>query len=407
MEIYYVGGLVRDYLRSMPAKDKDFVVVGSTPEEMLSLGYKQVGGHFPVFLHPKNKCEYALARTEKSTGNTYQDFSCDFGPDVSLRDDLYRRDLTINAIAATPQPGGSIDIYDPFDGEADIINNVLRHVSPAFVEDPVRVLRIAKFAARFGPNWEVAQETKFLIYKMGKAGVLNSLTPERIWKELSEAMSTEHPRLFFDTLLNCDVLHILFPEVYALVSATEWATHHPEGNAYEHTMLVLQEATRETDVLARFVALTHDFGKGLTTKDKLPSHFGHENTGIAVLENFFTRLKAPKIYKEVCVSTTKYHMYMHKLESISARKITKMFNSFKSKHFIVNYLANLGVNDANGRAKETSVVVEDFSLLFKALAAYSSVKFCDVFSDKPPNDAAHIKAAIHQARVAAINKILT
>ena len=311
MKTYLCGGAVRDMLMGLEPKDRDYVVVGSSPSDMLAAGFSQVGADFPVFLHPETGDEYALARREKKTGTGYLGFTSEFGVDVTLEEDLGRRDLTINSMALEEDPSDRFwgyRLHDPFNGEDDLDDKVLRHTSNAFEEDPVRVLRLARFRARLGSEWTVAPETVSLVASMAKRGVLNELTAERVWKELSRALMEPHPRLFFDTLLECDALHVLFPEVYRLKTALEARRWHPEGDAYEHTMLVLtQAANKWFDMEARLACLVHDFGKGLTRRDQLPKHYGHEMSGVAVAKSFCDRLTVPSKMRDRAMKTTRYH----------------------------------------------------------------------------------------------------
>jgi len=409
MKTYLVGGAVRDKMMHRPCKDHDWVVVGSTEQEMLDREFQKVGADFPVFLHPTSGSEYALARRERKTGTGYLGFTSEFGTDVTIEEDLSRRDLTINSIAIGPIEG-EIDTVDPYDGQRDIKNKILRHTSDAFREDPVRVLRIARFRARFGSEWSVAPETKKLIYDMAKSGVLNELTSERVWKEMSRALMEPHPRLFFDTLLECDALHIIFPEVYRLKTALESHRWHPEGDAYEHTMLVLTQATRwsgddEFVLTLRMCALTHDFGKGITPRDKLPKHHGHDVKGVAIVEEFCNRNSVPTKVRDRCMKVCRYHMYMHKLLELNSKTIVKMFDDMGSLNDprTVEFLHWLGVCDANGRkGYENESYLDEKNVLFDYWTSYQSVKFSDVFPDGETSGE-KIKQHMFKARIGAVN----
>ena len=406
MKTYAVGGSVRDGMMKRRISDYDWVVVGSTEEEMLKNGFTKVGADFPVFLHPTNGQEYALARREKKTGSGYLGFSTEFGPDVTIEEDLQRRDLTINSIAIGPiEEPENIKTIDPFDGESDIKNKILRHTSDAFSEDPVRVLRIARFRARFGSEWTIAKETTDLIHSMGKKGVLNELQPERIWKELSRALLEPFPRLFFDTLLECDVLHIIFPEVYALCSAMESRRWHPEGNAYEHTMLVLTQATRyefgeNFNLLLRMAALVHDFGKGITPKDKLPKHYGHDVNGVPIAESFCNRLTVPAIIRDRVKKSTRYHMRMHELEKLNPKTFINMFMDMSSwnDETTVDLLYWIGIVDERGRLGSEHVSIDHLQMLPKIWEKVRKVKFADVFPNGETN-VDRIKEGLFKARV--------
>lgn len=272
MKIYLVGGAVRDQLLNIPIKDRDYMVVGATVQEMLDKGYRQVGKDFPVFLHPKTQQEYALARTERKTGVGYGGFSVYAAPDVTLEEDLLRRDLTINAIAQD-ETGR---VFDPYGGQADIEQRLLRHVSDAFVEDPLRVLRVARFAARFQPlGFKVAPETMALMQRIAASGELEALTPERVFQELDKALSTEAPQVFFEVLREAGGLAILFPEIEALFGIPQPEQWHPEIDTGIHTLMVLEQAARlSQDKQVRFAALVHDLGKALSPKEHLPKQIG-------------------------------------------------------------------------------------------------------------------------------------
>jgi tRNA nucleotidyltransferase (CCA-adding enzyme) len=402
MKTYLVGGAVRDMLMGLEPKDKDYVVVGSSVEEMLAAGFEKVGADFPVFLHPETGDEYALARREKKTGTGYLGFTSEFGTDVTLEEDLGRRDLTINSMAYEMSGfGGYIDLYN---GQKDLDGKVLRHTSNAFEEDPVRVLRLARFRARLGSEWTVATETVALVSQMAKKGVLNELTAERVWKELSRALMEPHARLFFDTLLECDALHVLFPEVYRLKTALEARRWHPEGDAYEHTMLVLMQAVENGyDLEARLACLVHDFGKGLTPRDQLPKHYGHEVSGVKVAKDFCDRLTVPSKTRDRVMKTTRYHMHMHRLDQLNSKTWVNMFmdmDAFRDPE-VVWLLWAVGVCDHNGRLGSEN---DDISHLMKLLDVWSkvkTVKFADVFPNGETNTQ-RIKDGMFKARVQAV-----
>lgn len=401
METYLVGGAVRDFLMGREVRDTDYLVVGSTAEEMRGRGFLPVGAMFPVFLAPVTGDEYALARKEKKDGKGYLGFSVDFGPEVTVEEDLLRRDLTINAIAQDTKTG---ELIDPFNGKSDIENKVFRHTSDAFGDDPVRVLRVARFMARFGPEWTIAEETKVLMHTMAKKGVLDELSPERVWKELSRALMEDHPRLFFDTLLETDTLKAVFPEIWKLKSSLESYRWHPEGDSFEHTMLVLtQSALFGMDLPSRFAALVHDLGKGLTPREKMPSHFGHDVKGEPLVSAFCDRLKVPNEVSKPAVKATRYHMYMHKLDQLKGKTYDKMFTDMgaANKPVMVDVLYNVGVCDERGRLGSEENEVGHLSFLFDALAAFKSVKFDDVF---PNGETDHnkIKEKMRQARINAV-----
>jgi tRNA nucleotidyltransferase (CCA-adding enzyme) len=413
MRFYLVGGAVRDMLMGLDPKDRDYVVVGSSVEEMLAAGFSQVGADFPVFLHPETGDEYALARRERKTGTGYLGFTSEFGADVTLEEDLGRRDLTINSIAFVGS-GRSYDdrehghYFDPFNGGEDLKNKVLQHTSNAFAEDPVRVLRLARFRARLGSEWTVAPETVALVSQMSKSGVLSELTAERVWKEMSRALMEAHPRLFFDTLLECDALHTIFPEVYRLKTALEARRWHPEGDAYEHTMLVLtQAAEMGFDLETRFASLVHDFGKGLTPRDLLPKHYGHDVKGVPVVENFSNRLTVPARMRDRAMKATRYHMYMHKLDTLNPKTFVKMFDDMGvgNDPDVVGVLHRVGCADERGRLGYENNSVDHLNLVNVAFEAYRSVRFNDVFPNGETR-VEQIKQGLYRARMQAVKGVL-
>lgn len=314
MQIYLVGGAVRDLLLGLPAQEKDWVVVGASPEEMQQRGFIPVGKDFPVFLHPETHEEYALARTERKTGKGYKGFVFHAEPSVSLEEDLKRRDLTINAMAQTE--GGQL--IDPFGGKADLDNRILRHVSPAFSEDPVRCLRLARFAARFTHlGFTVAPETEALMQQMVFNGEIDALVPERVWKELERGLGEQHPQVFFQVLRSCGALKVLFPEIDCLFGIPNPAQYHPEIDTGVHSLMVLEQAARLTqDKTARFAALLHDAGKALTPKADWPKHHKHELLGLGPIRALCTRIKAPSAYKELALLVSRYHLMCHQAESL-------------------------------------------------------------------------------------------
>ena len=305
MEIYLVGGAVRDELLGLRIKEKDWVVVGSRPEEMQALGYKQVGKDFPVFLHPITHEEYALARTERKTGKGYTQFACYASPDVTLEEDLKRRDLTINAIAKAADGR----LIDPYQGEKDLENRLLRHVSDAFIEDPVRVLRIARFAARYAYlGFKIARETMQLLHKMVQNGEVNALVSERVWHELFLTLQEKNPEIFFKTLRECGALQVIFPELDQLFGVPNPIKWHHEVDTGIHTLLVLQAACRLSESPeVRFAALLHDVGKGVTPKHLWPRHMGHEKAGIPLIKALCKRYRVPKNYTDLALLAGRYH----------------------------------------------------------------------------------------------------
>jgi tRNA nucleotidyltransferase (CCA-adding enzyme) len=315
MRTYLVGGAVRDELLGLPVRERDWVVVGATADQLAAKGYKPVGKDFPVFLHPQTGEEYALARTERKTGPGYRGFVTSFSPDVTLEQDLERRDLTINAIARDPQTG---ELTDPFGGRNDLRERWLRHVSGAFVEDPVRVLRVARFAARFGPlGFRVAPETLELMREIAARGELEALVPERVWQETQRALEMPAPRLFFEVLKDANALEVIFPEIHALYGVPQPERWHPEIDTGVHTMMVLDQAARLTeDPVVRFAALTHDLGKGTTPPSQWPRHIAHEQRGVELVEQLCDRLKIPNAYRELGVLVSRFHLHAHKVDEL-------------------------------------------------------------------------------------------
>lgn len=322
MKIYLVGGAVRDALLGVEPKDRDWVVVGATPQQMLELGYQAVGKDFPVFLHPKTKEEYALARTERKTGPGYHGFEFHAAPEVTLEEDLIRRDLTINAMAQD----GEGNIIDPFNGREDLENGRLRHVSEAFVEDPVRILRIARYAARFA-HWgfRVAHDTHSLMKVMVESGEVNSLVAERVWQELERSLGEESPTRFFEVLRNCGALARIFPELEALFGVPQPSHHHPEVDSGIHTLMVLEQAARlSPDSRVRFAALVHDLGKGTTPEEEWPKHIEHEARGVPLVKAMCDRLRIPKEYRELAVLVTREHLNYHRVAELRPATLLKL-----------------------------------------------------------------------------------
>lgn len=320
MKIYLVGGAVRDRLLGLAVKDRDYVVVGARPEEMEARGFKLVGADFPVFLHPETHCEYALARTERKVSPGYKGFVIHAAPQVTLEQDLARRDLTINAMAESENG----ELIDPFGGAQDLRRGVLRHVSPAFVEDPLRVLRVARFAARFG--FAVAEETMALMRALVERNELETLPPERVWQELSRALGEKAPRRFFEVLRDCGANARLFPEIEALFGVPQPPKHHPEIDTGVHTFMVLDQATRLAhEPRVRFAALVHDLGKATTPKEEWPRHIGHEQRGVKLIKNFCRRLRTPNDYRDLAAVVSRYHLYCHRATELRPVSLLKLF----------------------------------------------------------------------------------
>jgi tRNA nucleotidyltransferase (CCA-adding enzyme) len=311
METYLVGGAVRDRLLGRPHVERDFVVVGATPDELLALGFRPVGKDFPVFLHPDTGEQYALARTERKTGPGYYGFATRFSPDVTLEEDLARRDLTINAMAQD----GSGRIIDPYGGRRDLDARLLRHVSPAFVEDPLRVLRVARFAARFASlGFTVAPQTLELMRAIVASGEMGALVPERVWVETERALGEASPVTYLAVLRACGALAAVLPEVDALFGVPQPEKWHPEIDTGEHSLQVLDVAAElSPDTTVRFAALVHDVGKGITPRDQWPRHIGHEEAGTRLIERMAGRLRVPNEHRELAVLVARHHARVHRV----------------------------------------------------------------------------------------------
>ena len=378
MKSYLVGGAVRDALLNLPVKDKDWVVVGASPAEMLAQGFQQVGRDFPVFLHPDTQQEYALARTERKSGSGYTGFVCYAAPDVTLEQDLQRRDLTINAIAQDDEGR----YYDPYHGRADIEQRKLRHVSVAFNEDPLRVLRVARFAARFAHlGFVIADETLELMRSMAESGELSELTPERVWKETEKALETRTPQVYFQTLRDCGALVVLFPELDNLYGVPAPAKWHPEIDTGVHTLMTLAiaaELSEEVDV--RFATLFHDVGKGLTPPEKWPSHHGHGLAGVPLVEQLCQRLRVPNAIRDLALLVTEFHDLVHTVERQSPETLIALFDRIDAwrKPHRVEQIALTSEADARGRTGFENNPYPQGDYLRKAFAIVQNVSTREV-----------------------------
>jgi tRNA nucleotidyltransferase (CCA-adding enzyme) len=401
MNIYLVGGAVRDRLLGLPVQDRDYVVVGAQPDDLLRLGYKSVGKDFPVFLHPQTSEEYALARTERKTGRGYHGFAFDTAPQVTLEEDLQRRDLTINAMAEDEQGA----LIDPFGGAADLRDRLLRHVSPAFAEDPVRVLRLARFAARYASRgFRIAGETLELMRQMVHAGEVDHLQAERVWAETRKALGEATPSAFVQTLRDCGALKVLLPEVDALYGVPQRAEYHPEIDTGVHVGMVLDMAARLApgDALIGWCALTHDLGKALTPSHKLPSHHGHEHAGIAPLEALCTRLKVPSDYATLALLVCRLHLLAHtalELKPATVLGLLEQLDSFRRPERLEQFLLACEA-DRRGRLGLAEADYPQAAFLRRAHAAAAQVD-AQPFIDGGLAGPA-IGAAIREARVRAI-----
>jgi tRNA nucleotidyltransferase (CCA-adding enzyme) len=349
MKTYLVGGAVRDELLGYPFKERDWVVVGATVDDMLAAGFQQVGKDFPVFLHPETKEEYALARTERKTAAGYKGFDVHASPDVTLEEDLIRRDLTINAIAKDEHG----DIIDPYNGVRDIKDKLLRHVSSAFSEDPVRILRIARFLARYAHlGFSIADETMQLMKDMVDAGEVDALVPERVWQEMKKALSEKSPTAFITTLRDCGALKRIIPELDRLFGVPQPEEHHPEIDTGIHTLMVLEQAcnlSSETDV--RFAALLHDLGKGTTPKEQWPRHIEHEARGAKIVLEVCQRLRIPNEYRDLAERTARFHLHYHRaleLKPSTVVKTLEQLDAFRKPERFEKFLL-ASEADARGR----------------------------------------------------------
>lgn len=405
---YMVGGAVRDKLLDIPLKDRDWVVIGATPEEMLQQDFQPVGKDFPVFLHPETKEEYALARTEKKQGKGYHGFVFYSSPDVTLEEDLRRRDITINAMAQD----GQGNIVDPYGGQQDIKDKIIRHTSPAFIEDPLRVLRVARFAAQFSHlGFSIATETQELLASMTEE--INTLSAERIWVETAKALKSSSPQVFFETLHQAKALGYWFPELERLFGVPQPEKYHPEIDCGIHTMLVLEQATLLTeltndldnDLAVRFAALTHDLGKGLTPKDELPSHHGHEERGVNEVKRLCNRLLVPKEITQLALLCCRYHTHPHLCGELRPDTMLKVFDAFdlwRRPHRFANLLL-LCKADTRGRTGKEKAQYKRGDYFAKVAEQAQGVNPRDIIEGLSPEQ---IPNAIRQARLKAIEDFI-
>jgi tRNA nucleotidyltransferase (CCA-adding enzyme) len=398
LQVYEVGGAVRDELLGLPVQDRDYVVVGSTPEEMLRRGFRPVGKDFPVFLHPQTREEYALARTERKTGPGYKGFQFHSAADVTLEQDLARRDLTINAIARAA--GGAL--IDPFGGAADLHSRVLRHVGPAFAEDPVRILRVARFAARF-PDFAIAPETVELMRSMVAGGEVDHLVPERVWQEISRGLMEPRPSRMLETLWVCGALARILPEVETLFGVPQSADIHPERDTGVHVLLVLDHAAACGHPLpVRFAAFTHDLGKGLTPPDEWPSHQGHEERSEELVELLCRRLKVPNDCRELAALAAREHGTIHEAQSLRPDELVRLLERCDALRRPERFaeLLDACACDYHGRPGFEHSVYRPRDLLLTALAVVQTVDAGAIAA--ACSDKGLIAARVHEARVAAV-----
>jgi tRNA nucleotidyltransferase (CCA-adding enzyme) len=401
MKIYQVGGIVRDKLLGIPNQDRDWVVVGATPQMMQALGYIQVGRDFPVFLHPLTQEEYALARTERKTRPGYHGFTVHATPEVTLEDDLRRRDLTINAMAEDNEGR----LIDPFNGQADLRAGILRHVSPAFVEDPVRILRLARFTARF--NFKIAEETQALMVTMVNHGEVNALVAERVWQETVRALSEPYPHRFFEVLQACGALARIFPEIERLFGVPQPALYHPEIDTGIHILLCLQQIRKMTaDSRIIFAVLTHDLGKGTTPVDILPSHHGHEERGVELIKALCQRYRTPNPYQALAVLVARFHTHCHRADELNPKTILKTLESldvFRRPQRLEQFLLACQA-DFHGRTGFEQRPYPHADLFRRIFAMAQKVEVATILADG--FSGADISVELHRRRLIAIKQEL-
>lgn len=403
MKIYLVGGAVRDKLLNLPIKEKDWVVVGANSDDLLKLGYKQVGKDFPVFLHPDTKDEYALARTERKTAPGYKGFVTDFSKDVTLEEDLRRRDLTINAIAE--DEAGKL--IDPYNGLVDLREKKLKHVSEAFKEDPVRILRLARFAARFASmGFVVDPTTTKLMQTMVESGEVDSLVPERVWQETEKALMEKTPQVFFEVLKSCQALAKIFPEIDNLYGVPNPPKHHPEIDTGVHTLMVLEQAAKLTNITrVRFAALVHDLGKALTPKDLWPKHYGHDKKGVKLVDKLCARLKIPKNYQRLAVKVTEFHGICHRafeLRPDTIMRLLKKLDAFRNPDDFYDFLIACKA-DSRGRTGFENIEYEQADYLAECYTAAKSIKSAPFLDEG--FEGVELAKAMYEAQVSAVTVV--
>ncbi len=407
MQTFLVGGAVRDQLLGLEVVERDWVVVGTTPEALEAAGYRAVGRDFPVFLHPDTHEEYALARTERKTAPGYRGFIVHAAPDVTLEQDLERRDLTINAIAQTPDG----EIIDPFNGSADLKNKVLRHVSPAFSEDPVRILRVARFAARFARyGFRIAPDTLDMMQQMVHDGEADALVPERVWKEMETAFGYDSPQTFIQTLRDTDALKVILPEVDALFGVPQPAKYHAEGDSAVHTLMVIEEAAKLAQQKRKssaneivFAALCHDLGKALTPQEDWPSHHDHENLGVPAVTAVCDRLRVPNSFRNLAIKSCRYHLHCHRAKELKATSMVKTLSSLDALRKPEQFDDFLLVCEADARGRLPSVTDYPQAALMKhAAQAIAEVDAAAISATA--DDKSKISELIYNARVQAVKQ---
>ena len=404
MKIYLVGGAVRDKLLGLPVKEQDWVVIGETPESMVKQGFRPVGKDFPVFLHPQSHEEYALARTERKTAPGYKGFVVHASPDVSLEQDLIRRDLTINAMAMTPQGR----LIDPYGGQHDLEQRIFRHISPAFAEDPVRILRVARFAARYAHlGFTPAEQTLVLMRSMVTAGEVDHLVPERVWAELAKALTEKSPSAFFYSLKNCAALAKIFPELDCLFGVPQPEKHHPEIDTGIHAMLCLEQAALlSPNPEVRFAALVHDLGKGVSPRQYWPHHHGHETQGLPILEQMCARLRVPNSFKTLALQVMRYHTHCHRAFELRASTLTDLLASlgaYKPSHKLPEFLLACEA-DAKGRTGFENIPYHQAELIRGAAKAAAAIDTSPILNGELKGP--QIGEAIRRLRIKAVSEFI-
>lgn len=405
MNIYAVGGAIRDELLGVPVQDRDYVVVGATPEQMVAQGYRPVGKDFAVFLHPQTHEEYALARTERKTAAGYHGFQFFYAPDVTLEEDLARRDLTINAMAREVRPDGELTgpVIDPFNGQGDLQARLFRHVSDAFLEDPVRILRIARFAARF-VDFTVAPETLTLMRKMVADGEVDALVAERVWQEVSRGLMEKKPSRMFEVLRECGALARILPEIDALFGVPQRADYHPEVDTGVHVMMVVDHAAQQGYALpVRFAALAHDLGKATTPEDVLPRHIGHEGRSVDLLKPLCERLRVPNDCRDLAVLVAREHGNIHRVMEMGAAALVRLLERSDAIRKPARFAEALQACEADARGR-LGFEMRDYPQAERLRVALVAARGVDAgavakrLADAP----AGIKDAVHQERVRAV-----
>jgi tRNA nucleotidyltransferase (CCA-adding enzyme) len=399
MQVYLVGGAVRDALLGLPVKERDWVVVGATRDDLLRMRYREVGRDFPVFLHPDSHEEYALARLERKVSPGYRGFTVEFGPEVTLEEDLARRDLTINAIAEAADG----TLVDPHGGRRDIAARTLRHVSDAFVEDPVRVLRVARFAARFAPlGFAVAPETLALMRSMVERREVDALVPERVWQETEKALREPAASTFFKVLRDCGALAVIYPELDALFGVPQPAQWHPEIDTGLHTLMVLDQATLlSDDTRVRFAALVHDLGKGTTPRAEWPSHRGHEERGAALIDALATRLRLPGDYRDLALIVARHHGNVHRAFELRPKTLLDFMERADAFRRAERFAQALLACEADARGR-TGLETQPYPQRAYVLAARAAAAAIKPSAEDLAQSGPRIAELIHERRIHAI-----